>query len=253
MMTRSPARPMLSPDRITAHTSHDPHTGRTAPTGRADRIRRTPPSRRACDPLPRATRTTRTARAVRATLSVFGLVVALAATGCQGPVDEQLNRDFQAALRHTSITVYPAVVRRNTPEGSGPDVACAEQLGAWLGAKGLAEVRLETTPIALPGDGHGIQRHVFLASAEAFGAHVREHGLGTTYAMLCEYLITAVPGGGSQAGGVHAYVVDAQGRLVDALLLNSHHELFQQSAASTPADCTALVIAAFSNDWHVTP
>jgi hypothetical protein len=36
---------------------------------------------------------------------------------------------------------------------------------------------------------------------------------------------------------------------VDALLLNSHHDLFQRAAASTPAECTELVIAAFTQDW----
>jgi len=59
-----------------------------------------------------------------------------------------------------------------------------------------------------------------------------------------------VPGGGARAGGVHAHAVHARGRLVDALLLNRLHELSQTSAAATPAECTELVIAAFTEDWE---
>lgn len=177
----------------------------------------------------------------------LGLAVLLAA--CSSPVDEQLRADFHAALGHTSITVYPACVLSNAEAGSGHDAPSAARLAAWLDEQGLATASVSTEEVALPLPGNGFQYEVFKAGAAAFGEHVRTHGLAGAYALLPEYLITRVPGGGTRAGGVHAFVVDAQGRFVDALLLNSHHELFQQAAASTPAECTELVIAALAQDW----
>jgi hypothetical protein len=183
-------------------------------------------------------------------LRPLALVAALALCACQGPVDEARRDEFHAALGHTTITVFPAWVRSNTDEGTRADAAAAVRLAAWLDEQGLAEATASDAAVALPDDVQGFQYDVFQRGGAAFGAYVREHPLSTAYALLPEYLITRVPDGGTRAGGVHAYVVDAQGRLVDALLLNSHHEAFQTAAAKTPAECTELVLAVLAQDWR---
>lgn len=177
------------------------------------------------------------------------LGAALAPAACSGPVDEDGRAEFHAALGHTSITVFPAWVRSNTDEGTRADPAAAARLAGWLGEAGLASAGVAEAVVALPDDAGGFQWDLFERGGEAFGAYVREHPPATAYALLPEYLITRVPDGGARAGGVHAWVVDARGRLVDALLLNSHHDLFRKAAASTPAECTELVIVAFTQDW----
>ena len=183
------------------------------------------------------------------TLSRCGLLAALALPACTSPVDEHLRAEFHAALGHTTITVYPACVQRGEPGGAGHDAASAERFGAWLTERGLATVSISTEEVVPSDATKGFQYDVFRATAAAFGEHVRQHGLTTAYALMPEYLITRTPDGGSRAGGIQAYVVDAQGRLVDALVLNSHHEIFSKAAASTPAECTEVAIAALSEDW----
>ena len=185
--------------------------------------------------------------------AALALGACLLLAACSSPVDERLRADFHAALGHTTITVYPAAVLSNTEAGNWHDAASADRLAAWLGAQGLATATVSSEEVGLPLPGQGFQYDVFKAGAAAFGEHVRAHGLAGDYALLAEYLVTRVPEGGSRAGGVHAFVVDAQGRLVDALLLNSHHELFRKAAAATPADCTELVIAALAEDWQPAP
>ncbi len=180
---------------------------------------------------------------------LLALGAALALPACSGPVDEDGRAAFHAALGHTSITVFPAWVRSNTEDGTRADAAAAARLAGWLRERGLADASASEAAVALPELAQGFQYDLFEQGGAAFGAYVREHPPATAYALLPEYLITRVPDGGARAGGVHAYVVDAHGRLVDALLLNSHHALFRKAAAATPAECTELVIAAFTEDW----
>ena len=59
----------------------------------------------------------------------------------------------------------------------------------------------------------------------------------TRYALLPEYL-----GAKTEAGGVHAYVVDADGTVAFQVLLNSHWEEFSKAKPKTPDDCTAVLI-----------
>ncbi len=181
----------------------------------------------------------------------LGLLAAVVGASCSSPVDEELRADFHAALGGTSLTVYPAFVRTNAPEGPGYDAAAADRIGAWLAEHELARVSRSSEEVALPADAQGYQYDVWCASAQAFGEWIADHPIDTAYALLPEYLITRVPSGGTQAGGIHAFVVDAQGRLVDGLLLNSHQALFREAAASTPAECTEVVLAALADDWAV--
>lgn len=179
----------------------------------------------------------------------LALGAALLSPACAGPVDESGRKEFHAALGHTSITVFPAHVRSNTPEGTRADAPEAARLAEWLRAQGLAEARVADVACPLPEEADGFQWGVFKQDAAALGAFVREHPQGTAYALLAEYLITRTPDGGTAAGGVMVYVVDAQGRFVDALILNSHHEAFRKAAARTPAECTALVIEVLAPEW----
>jgi hypothetical protein len=75
-------------------------------------------------------------------------------------------------------------------------------------------------------------------SAKEFAAYVRANPIGTRYALLPEYL-----GGKTEAVGIHAYIVDAEGTVAFQVLLNSHWEEFAKaSPLKTADDCTAVLI-----------
>lgn len=192
-----------------------------------------------------------TTRCARLRTFGLGLLAAAALTACTSPIDESDRDAFRAALGDTSITVYPSFVRTNADEGSHHDTASAERLAAWIAGHDLARVVVSSDEVALPQDVQGYQYDVFLTDAKAFGAWVASHPIGTAYALLSESLITRVPAGGTKAGGIHAYVVDARGELVDALVLNSHHDVFREADASTQPECTEVVIRVLADEWKV--
>lgn len=59
----------------------------------------------------------------------------------------------------------------------------------------------------------------------------------TDYALLPEYLF-----GRSEAGGIHCYVLDAEGAVAYVVLQNSHHKRFVAAKPKTAEDCTAVLI-----------
>ena len=74
-------------------------------------------------------------------------------------------------------------------------------------------------------------------SAKEFGEYVRANPIGTRYALLPEYLA-----GKTEAVGIHAYIVDAEGTVAFQILLNSHWEEFSRAKPKTADECTAVLI-----------
>jgi len=141
---------------------------------------------------------------------------------------------FLASIGKTSITVFPAVVRRSTiTYDDNPSVKLAE----FLNTAGLADATASDRHVPITGPWRINQARMWRESAKEFGEFVRANPIGTRYALLPEYL-----GGKKDAGGIHAYIVDAEGAVAFQILLNSHWEEFSKAKPKSEDECTAVLI-----------
>jgi len=185
-----------------------------------------------------------------ATGAAFGglcAVVALVHGGCGGIVDEAAEKQFKQDLGTTSITVFPAAVRRDKVSY---DPNAARQLGDFLKERKLADATVSDADVPLTGPWHANEAKMWRESAAALAAYVKDHPIQTQYAVLPEYLFL---GGKGTVGGVHVYVVDKDGRVAAGALLNSHHRPFADAKPKTVEDCTALLIKVIGDEWNAKP
>jgi hypothetical protein len=168
-------------------------------------------------------------------ITIVGGIVAVLAGGCGSVVDPAAKEALFQALGNTTVTVYPTFVRA---EDGSYDGESASQIGEMLTAEGLAEVTPSDAEVPITGSWGMNQAKMLQESAVDFAAHVAEHPIETEYALLAEYLIlgTGIP------GGIHCYIVDADGRLAFVVLLNSHWSEFSDADPQTIEDCTAVLI-----------
>jgi hypothetical protein len=166
--------------------------------------------------------------------SLCGTVL-LALGGCGSLVDPAAEKQLKQDLGNTSITVFPAALRRTQITY---DAAAAGQLADFLKAQKLADATASDAEVPLTGPWHSNESTMWKESAQALAAYVKEHPINTRYALLPEYLIL---GGSGAIGGVHVYIVDSDGRIAAGFALNSHHKLFSEVNPKTVADCTTLL------------
>jgi hypothetical protein len=173
-----------------------------------------------------------TSTAILALGSTLGLLTA----GCGSIVEEEAEQTFMQSLGNTTITVYPAFVRH----GKSPeyDANAAKQIGEFLTARQVANVAHSDAHIPIPGPWRTNQAKMLRESATAFADYVQANPIRTSYALLPEYLM----GTGGGVGGIHCYVLDADGKVAFAVLLNSHHKPFADAQPSSVADCTDVLI-----------
>jgi hypothetical protein len=147
---------------------------------------------------------------------------------------KQTREAFLASIGKTSITVFPAVVRRST---ISHDDGASAKLSEFLNTAGLADATASDRHVPITGPWRMNQARMWRESAKEFGEYVRSNPIGTRYALLPEYLR-----GKTEAAGIHAYVVDADGTVAFQVLLNSHWEESSRARPKTAADCTAVLI-----------
>ena len=162
--------------------------------------------------------------------------LALAAGGCGGIVDEKAEARFRAAIGNTSITVFPAFIRDGQEHRY--EAGAAKTIGDFLTRENLATATVSDAEVPITSKWGMNQAKMFRGSAADFSAYVGEHPIGTDYALLPEYLIS----GGRAVGGVHLYLVDAEGTVAYGALLNSHWKEFNDVNPKTTDDCTTIVI-----------
>lgn len=150
------------------------------------------------------------------------------------PKLEKTREAFLASIGTTSITVFPAAVRRSTITY---DDGASAKLAEFLNTSGLADATACDRHVPITGPWRMNQARMWRESAKEFGAYVRANPIGTRYALLPEYL-----GGKTEAVGIHAYIVDAEGTVAFQVLLNSHWEEFAKAHPKTPDDGTAVLI-----------
>lgn len=168
----------------------------------------------------------------------LALTAALLMGGCSGIVKPEDEAAFRKALGSTRITVYPTYVRIG--EGGSYDAASARALADWFNAQHLANATVSSEEVALRGEWRMNQARMFRASIEAFAEYVREHPPATEYAVMAEFLM----GAEDRVGGVHCYVVAADGTPVFGFLQNSHHKTFQSVNPRSKDDCQKVLLAA---------
>jgi len=181
----------------------------------------------------------RTRHTVLATVggAVLG-VLALGLTGC-GVTDEQAQKVLEGRLGHTSVTVFPTAIRaigREQPVTY--NTAAAAKAGQFIEEQKLATVTLAGSEVPLTGGWGNNQAKMFSTSATEFGAYVKAHPIGTEYAFMAEYLIS-----GNWVGGVHYYIVDANGVVAMGHLSNSDWPVFKRINPQSLEDCDRLLIA----------
>ena len=182
-------------------------------------------------------------------LKAVGLGLCLGAlwtsAGCRGIIDDEANATFMKTLGRTSVTVYPAFVRQGRENFYEP--RAAEAIGVFFADERLATVTVSQEQVPITGGWGHNQARMLRDSAEDFAKYVVAHGIETDDALLPEYLT----GGEGYVGGIHCYMLDAEGTVAYAVLLNSHHKPFYEADPQTIADCTAVLIGVLREDLKV--
>ena len=179
--------------------------------------------------------------------------------GCTGLVEKKLMDEFFASLGNTSITVYPAYVKRHAIDASGKplgydsddsgyDLVETERLAEFIRCESLAEVTVSGEEVPLDSNWQRTQMGLWQASTLAFGEYVAAHPINTGYAMMAEYLIPA-----DKVWAVHAYVVNARGEVVWLLHLNEHFDVLTSLDPHTPHDSTNVLLNYLRTGWPKVP
>jgi hypothetical protein len=134
---------------------------------------------------------------------------------------------FVQALPSAKIAVLPTILR--TAEGTHYLPETADHIAKQLPERGLLSTfALHEKPEIGPLEGH-VQWDVFVHDMEQISSFARALNHEADYLLAIEFLITQTRSGGQAIGGIHCYILDAQGRNAFSFLLNSHHKPFVQA------------------------
>ena len=172
----------------------------------------------------------------------LALLLASVLTGCRGPIDSAAQARLEQGFGTETVTVFPAHVNRAGFEAW--DARAAERLAELCNAEHWFAARVSAVEVPLPVEWSWNQAAMLEDGAEAFAAWVREHPLETRYALIADYLL-----GPKEAGGVHVIVVDAEGRVADVSLWNSHWDTFEELAPKSVDDCTEIAVRGLRENW----
>ncbi len=165
--------------------------------------------------------------------------------GCRGIIDDEASETFAKALGHTSVTIYPAFVRQGREHSYEP--GAAEAVGEFFADEGLAAVTISQEHVPITGGWGHNQARMLRESAKDFATYVVERDIETDYALFPEYLTFRE----GRVMGIHCYLLDAEGTVAYAVLLNLHHEPFYEADPQTVADCTTVLIGVLRDDLKV--
>lgn len=173
---------------------------------------------------------------------LLAVLLAVVLGGCRGPIDSAAQARFERGFGGESVTIFPAHVNRAGAEEW--DARAAERLAELCNAERWFDARTSVVDVPLPVEWSWNQAAMLADGAKAFAAWVREHPLETRYALIADYLL-----GPKEAGGVHVIVVDAEGRVADVSLWNSHWDTFEELAPKTVDDCTEIAVRGLRENW----
>jgi hypothetical protein len=143
--------------------------------------------------------------------------------GCWSYISKEAQRNFESREGPFSVTVYPVNVVKGATVAH--DEALARKVMAFLQRENLADPVLGSVAAELPVRWGANQAKMAQQSAIAFASQVKEGGIQTDYALLAEILCDANE---ARVLGVHFYLSDRTGLLVDGGLTNSNWKEFKE-------------------------
>lgn len=178
---------------------------------------------------------------------LLGLLVGLLIIISGPPVffiDQAARDRFRSELGHTSVTVYPTLLRGEAEESF--DLASAREVASFLNEKGFATATITEEEPTVQTIGHRNEMRVAAASALSFAKFIAGEPLETPYALMAEYFVSSRDG---RAMAVHYYIVTRDGKVADAGVINSHYRIFQEIDPRTVEDCTRVAIEQMEDSW----
>lgn len=171
------------------------------------------------------------------------LITILAALSCEACAGERRPaKEFLSALGRTSLTFYPACVR--TRGGTALDREAARRIASFFEERGLAKIALVETPARLSDSVSFNQARMYRLSERAFAEFVKTQAVRTDYAAAAEILVA----GNGQVGGIHLYVVRADGTPAWGLLVNSHFREFRAVKPRSAQDAARVLTMRLENE-----
>jgi hypothetical protein len=161
------------------------------------------------------------------------MMLALACTGCMGPLDRDAARKFENALGNANFVVYPTFVRAKS---TAYDVPSAMELSRLLEDQKLGHAELSSEQIPIHGRWGHNQARMFRQSAEDIAILVKSTSPPGAYSVMAECLMAP-----DHVIGAHLYVLDSAGRMAYGILVNSHHDAFASRSPKTVADCISVL------------
>ncbi len=161
--------------------------------------------------------------------------------GCGNLVDMDVQRAWRSAPAETELTIYPTVVR----EGKvfRHDAATAQRLADWFETQGLVTPQLSDVELPLNGPGRRNQSAMVRDSLARFQEYVKAHPPETAYVAVVEVLMGKPESEGGRVGGVHYYVLAADGRCAEVHARNSHQKEFARRSPRNPDTAMDVIIA----------
>ena len=140
---------------------------------------------------------------------------------CAGVMDREARQTFLDRSAPFTVTVYPVhVVVGDTTHA---DRNLQTQLINHINEQGYARALASEYDASITMTWGANQAKMYRQNAVQFAEQVKAAKLSTSYALLVETLSSGVE---SNLGGVHYYIVDTQGNVVDGTLSNSHWKEF---------------------------
>jgi hypothetical protein len=146
--------------------------------------------------------------------------------GYRPPSEEGADSLFRERLGATSITVFPVIIQSDRP--TVYDRAFQKEISKFFKTNQLASTAESDVEIDFSMGEGKYQFDIFKNRMGLFAKHIQTNEVTTDYALLVECIFYPGPGG-EGVGGIHIYLLNAEGRNAFSFLLNSHHELFRNA------------------------
>lgn len=150
---------------------------------------------------------------------------------------------FRQALGSTSLTVFPTIVRFGS-RATLHDTESTIRIAAFFSHRRLADVKTSHNHVEFPIKPGRNQARMWRESLAHFQEYLKAQPVPTKYAAVAEYLIF----GEDTVGGVHMYLVQADGPLAWGTLLNSHWKEYRQVKPRGVDGATEVLLRRLQNE-----
>jgi hypothetical protein len=163
---------------------------------------------------------------------------------CNFKVSKEAARKFEERQGPFSVSVFP--VRVVMGGSAAYDTTLSNDLSTWLHEEEIANAVVMTEANEFPVQWHHNQAKMLKESARAFADHIMGIKIQTDYALLVEILCNRDE---THVGGVHHYLTDSSGKIVDVGLNNSHWSEYQAIQPVNRVDGLEVAKLMMQNAW----